>query len=236
MTPACRAAAAGLLRMKVFGCEECTDIVAFRRPPHGGPFYKFPPILGAQGTAPLLFIGINPRRTDTNRDLHEWLAGSPDNFERLAAKNRDEKDEAYIARAGPEPHYHCHAIVVEEVFGHGTLFESKAAVTELFLCASKSAPVTYDRLKSERSPCADRYLSEVMELVQPEVIVSVGSTVKGHLSRYFTKMINVPVVYMKHPAGLNRMSHSEKVLELQPTINAIKEVCKSSSGAVTRRG
>jgi uracil-DNA glycosylase len=75
-----------------------------------------------------------------------------------------------------------------------------------------------------------------MELVQPEVIVSVGSTVKGHLSRYFTKMINVPVVYMKHPAGLNRMSHSEKVLELQPTINAIKEVCKSSSGAVTRRG
>jgi uracil-DNA glycosylase len=221
--------------MKVFGCEECSDIVDFRRPPHGGPFYKFPPIIGAQGRAPLLFIGINPRRTDTNRDLHEWLMRSSENFERLAAKNRDEKDETYIAPAGPEPHYHCHAIVVEGVFGNGTLFESKAAVTELFLCASKSAPMTYDRLKSEKSPCADRYLSKVMELVQPEVIISVGGTVKGHLSQFFTKPINVPVVFMKHPAGLYRMSQSEKVLELQPTINAIKEVCKSSSEAVARR-
>jgi hypothetical protein len=208
--------------MKVFGCEECTDIVHFRRPPHGGPFYKFPPVIGAQGNAPLLFIGINPRRSHTNRCLHDWLVNSPGAFEQLA-KNRDQNAEPYIAPDGPEEHYRCHAIVVEEVFAKGSAFESSAAATELFLCASKGMPVSFDTLKRKPCVCAARYLLDVIKLVQPRVIVSVGDTVNEHLAQHFSNMISVPIVFMQHPKYLYGMSTSEKVRRLQPTINKLRE-------------
>jgi hypothetical protein len=211
------------LRREVFKCEECTGVLDFQRPRQGGPFYKFPPLIGALGHAPLLFIGINPRKSITNQCLHEWLMNSPGAFDQLA-KNRYFDGKPYIAKDGPEPHYHCHAIVVEKVFGRGTSFESVGAVTELFMCASKSAPVPPDTLKSEKSVCAARYLLRVIELVQPDVIVSVGGTVRRHLARHFEKAIRVPVVYMEHPKYLYGTGPIEKVGRLQPTIKEVRRI------------
>lgn len=127
------------IRNEVFKCERCTNVVEFSRPVNRGPFFKFPPIIGAQGEADLLFIGINPRRSDSNLDLHNWLMESPKAFEQLA--NNVQKDKRfYIGGYGDEEHYHCHMIVVEGVFGSNTAFDAKAAVTELLLCASLKVP------------------------------------------------------------------------------------------------
>src|SRR5690606_12962134 len=123
-----------------------------------------------QGKADLLFVGINPRRSDTNLDLHDWLMKSPENFERLA-NNTTARGERYVAINGKEEHYHCHMIVVEGVFGPGTIFETKAAVTELYLCANESGSAL---LKKGRSPCASQYLSRCVKIVQPSVVVAVG--------------------------------------------------------------
>src|SRR5437879_4130633 len=112
---------AELLRNDVFVCEQCAELGPFKRSPHNGRLYKFPPIIGAKGEAGLLFIGINPRRSGTNLELHHWLTESADNFASLAC-NRRAKGEAYIEADGKEEHYQCHMIVIEGLFGAGTKF------------------------------------------------------------------------------------------------------------------
>ena len=237
MTPVCNAAASDLLRKKVFGCEECANIADFRRPPGGGPFYKFPPIIGAQGAAPLLFIGINPRRSGSNQDLHEWLMRSLANFEQLS-RNRDLDGNPYITPFAREGHCHCHATVVEEVFGRGTKFESKAAVTELFLCASETMPPS---LTYAKSGCAQRFLSQVIAITKPKVIIAVGEMVKRHLHQHFDKTTGVPIIPMVHPRNLKRqrfqpdLRYQEMAERLQPTIEAIREVFGRSSDSIVGR-
>ncbi len=206
------------LRAEAFRCQICTGNTDFRTPLQGIPYTKFPPIIGAQGEAQVLFIGINPRRSNTNLKLHEWLMESSDHFDQLA-KNHYFDGRAYIASNGPEPHYHSHMIVIEGVFEKGRLFESVAAVTELFLCASEKAPPTFNK-----SPCADRYLSRVIERVQPKVIIAVGSTVKKHLGQHFQMLTGVPIEQMAHPRNLWGLSYQEKVCRLQPTINKVRKI------------
>jgi hypothetical protein len=180
----------------------------------------------------LLFIGINPRRSNTNLCLHDWLLKSPSAFEQLA-KNRDQNARPYIARDGPEEHYHCHAIVVDELFPTAKSFESAAAATELFLCASYGLPVSFDDLKRKPCFCAARYLLDVINLVKPQAIVSVGSTVKQHLDRHFSSAICVSIVVMEHPKYLYGMTPIEKARRLQPTINKLRE---SLSGYISADG
>src|SRR5688572_8326199 len=53
-------------------------------------------------------------------------------------QNRTRGGRPYIAPDAEQEHYHCHMIVIAGVCGAGTSFESVAAVTELFLCASEN--------------------------------------------------------------------------------------------------
>lgn len=207
-----------VLRDEVHDCVRCTGIPEFERPAADRPFYKFPPTIGSQGPAPLLFIGINPRRTDNNRDLHDQLMSEPAAFSTLAL-NRLQNGRPYIALGARERHYQAHMQVVEEVFGRGVPFESKAAVTELFLCASPGTPAA---LAHSKSPCAERYLGRVLDLVRPKVVIAVGSMVFRHLNSHFEQLVHNRLVRMPHPGNPRLHSGNEMAEHLRATIEAVR--------------
>ncbi|MCX5855727.1 MAG: hypothetical protein NTZ24_14350 [Deltaproteobacteria bacterium] len=78
----------------VFNCRQCLNR-GFRSPRPGAPYFKFSPTIGASGNSPLLFVGINPRISESNRDLHQYLMADFRNFQAIAA-NRD-GDGKYIS-------------------------------------------------------------------------------------------------------------------------------------------
>jgi hypothetical protein len=65
---------------------------------------------------------------------------------------------------------------IRQVYGYPRSFESCAAVTELFLCASKDSM----GLPNIESQCADTFLPDVLQLIQPGVIIAVGSRVMDY--------------------------------------------------------
>ena len=211
---------ANKLRDEVFGCDCCADLGAFTKSPDNGRFYKFPPIIGASGAAELLFIGINPRRSKTNPELHDWLMESPINFAMLA-HNQVPADESYIAIDGKEEHYHCHMMVIEGVFGTGTKLEEVAALTELYLCANEGGSRLLD---AGRSVCAERYLKQVVSIVKPRVVIAVGSGVRRHLINHFGDIVPIPPVAMEHPALLFGKGRETKLRAMQPTIDKVRTV------------
>lgn len=208
------------LRDEVFECEHCAGLNTFTRSPNNSRFYKFPPIIGSSGEADILFIGINPRRSKSNFNLHDWLMASPEAFAKLSA-NQAKDGNPYIALDGREEHYHCHMIVIKGVFGQGTKFEAKAAVTELMLCASTNEPAVLSQMKS---PCAALYLNRVIRTVNPQVVIAVGSGVLRHLQTHFHDAIHVPIVKMEHPRQLNGMDYFRKVEKLEPTIASVRQI------------
>lgn len=208
------------LRDEVYGCELCTEVGAFRRPANERPFFKFPPIIGAQGKVDLLFIGINPRRSPSNFELHDWVMKSRVTFAEIA-QNTQKDGSPYIRADSDEEHYQCHVIVVESLFGVNTAFETKAAVTELMYCASRNEPLLLSRLKS---PCAALYLQRVLQIVKPQVVIAVGSGVWRHLEKHFKQEIAIPVVRMEHPGPLYGMSRAVKARRMQPTIDDVRKV------------
>jgi hypothetical protein len=102
----------------VHACQICPS--GFARSPTGK-FCRFPPLIGAKGRAKLLFVGINPRISESNRWLHERLLNSVGCFRRLAG-NRLEDGEQYISLGAAERHYHSHMLVVHGVFGNECSF------------------------------------------------------------------------------------------------------------------
>jgi hypothetical protein len=130
------------------------------------------------GTAPLLFVGINPRVSNSNRHLHNALMCDPSTFLELAG-NRFH-GQHYIGPQGLEGHYSAHVRIARQLFPDQS-FETIAAVTELFFCASESAK----GLPAQRSPCATKYFERVLALIQPKVVFAVGSQVESYLVRRF---------------------------------------------------
>jgi uracil-DNA glycosylase len=202
----------------VNACQICSS--GFSRSPNGKN-YRFPPLIGATGHASILFVGINPRISESNKVLHERLLNSEESF-RLLARNRLEDGSPYISLKATERHYHSHMLIVEGVFGSGCPFEAKAAVTELFLCASMNAP----SLWQTRSVCAERFLKTSISLVEPKVIVAVGATVRKHLKKHFDQMLAIPLVEMEHPRFHFNLTFSERRKRLRSTIDAIKNLAK----------
>lgn len=189
-------------------CKTCDAKFGFQVSPNGS-YFKFPPFIGAQSKADLLFVGINPRRSASNRPLHDTLMTSEQSFIDLAANRR--KGLPYIHTSSPEPHYHDHLAIIRGVYEQDRPFETCAAVTEVFHCATKDST----DLPDPDSPCADKFLPLVLEIVQPKAVIAVGSRVM----RYFRSRPNarltrlalaVPflgrdfhVVRMPHPGDTN---------------------------------
>lgn len=192
-------------------CELCVtgEQYGFERRPEGRGFYKFPPTIGAAGEASVLFIGINPRISATNRRLHRELAVHESSFQILAGNRVPYNGKAggprYISVRCDERHYRPHAKVIAHAFGEHAAFEDHGAVTELFLCASLDS-----KLLPRDWPCAGRYLSRVITQVKPELVVPVGRTVRDFLSPW-----TVPredgrwqVEIAEHRAWAEPMTHS----------------------------
>lgn len=140
---------------EVRGCDLCKERgLGFDRQDGTGPFFKFPPTIGATGQAWFLFVGINPRKTPDNADLHERIMRHRHEFIKLA-KNHDDQL-AYIAPGCKERHYRRHIAFVQRHCGPDAKFEDHAAVTELYFCATSNARA----LPREESPCADSLFFE----------------------------------------------------------------------------
>lgn len=166
------------LLSRVYGCQACPSRFRFTHTPPGGPYFKFPPTIGAQEKADLLFVGINPR-LNGNVPLFERLMSNREAFDELA-RNMD-RGRAYIRAQGGEPHYEIHMKIVEGIYGTGAKFEDHAAVTELYFCASADA----NWLPEEGSDCADEYFGEVLAQVQPKVIICLGERVLGYMQEQY---------------------------------------------------
>lgn len=171
-----------------FDCDHCADRgFGFQRQLTTGRLYKFPRTIGGQGPVPLLFVGINPRRSASNAKLHELVASDLNAFDELA-RNRA-CGEAYISTNGREKHYRTHARIAKAAFAgtqmEGTLFESVAACTDAFLCATEDAtPEIAEALRNGGGPCVDRHFWKTLNQVQPRVVIAVGKLVFDFLSRY----------------------------------------------------
>jgi uracil-DNA glycosylase len=191
-----------------YTCNICPANCGFTPSPNGT-YFKFPPLIGKTSPADILFVGINPRRTDTNLDLHHHLMTVQPAFEALAFNKLH--DHRYIDTSSNEPHYHDHLTILRGIYNVDRAFDSCAAVTELFLCATKDSKT----LPDPGSPCADKFLPSVLEIVQPKVIIAVGSRVLRYFrnqpgSRVSKVSLIVQflardfhVVKMPHPADTN---------------------------------
>lgn len=173
------------LSRRVFECMACDRRgLPFLRD-SGGRFYRFPPTIGAVGQAAMLFIGINPRVSSSNRDLHEAVSGHWGQFESLR-RNRS-ANRPYIGLNGLERHYKLHAEVARLLFPREA-FDTVAAVTELHYCASSSSR----GLPLETSFCADRYLAAVLSVVRPVVVFAVGVHVERTLRQHSCRSRSCP--------------------------------------------
>lgn len=132
-------------------------------------------MIGSSSAAPLLFIGTNPRISNTNQDLHEEIMQQPDLFHLLAEDVWHGR--SYLRFGEPGRHYDLHLAIAEQAFP-GRPFSSVAAVTELFLCATKDG----GSLPRFGSPCADRYLDQVARHVEPCIVVAVGAPAREYLA------------------------------------------------------
>ena len=211
-----------------YTCNECPRSFGFSDSPNGS-YFKFPPTIGAQGPADILFVGINPRRSRTNFALHDLLMTSEPAFAELSSNRRNGLP--YIHTASCEPHYHDHLAVIRGVYDEPRTFESCACVTELFHCATKDST----GLPDPSSPCADKFFPTVLELTQPKAVIAVGSRVM----RYFrsrpdarpTKLsLAVPfldrdyhVVKMPHP-GDTTLADDERQSQLRRCIANVRSL------------
>ena len=224
-------AEARTFRAEVHACARCEGLnLGFEAPPGGQAFYKFPPTIGAPGRADLLFVGINPSRSSTNQEIHDQLMGDLECFDALAG-NRME-GERYIAAFGRVRHYRLHASLVMEVFGAAAAFEDHAAVTELFLCATKDSNRLSPLLSRGESPCADTFLPRTIRQVQPKALVAVGKVVLAYFRercQVRDEMANVDfgfgrirIVPVPHPA--DRLSNQEFNRRFAEAVATIKSL------------
>ena len=158
------------LLKQAFECRRCQGTDWFASGSHGAD-YRFPPIIGCHSKPKLLFVGLNPRASETNVQLHEAVSGSYQAFRDLS-NNRTPEGDRYIAPAGRERHYRLHTRIARDVFP-GQKFEEVAAVSELHLCASESA----SRLPTD-GPCNTVFLPRVLQSCSPEIVVALGARVR----------------------------------------------------------
>ena len=172
----------------MYACARCdARTFGFELAEPGPGYYKFPATIGATAAAPVLFVGINPRRSESNARLHQDVMRSAEAFKTLAGNRipdaRGRPIRRYIDRHGPERHYDLHVEIVETAFGAGARFEDHAAVTELLLCATASSPP----VDLTTSPCAKAFLARTVDQVRPEVIVAVGAAVDEYFRSRATR-------------------------------------------------
>jgi hypothetical protein len=141
-------------------------------------YAKFPAIIGGLRRVEILFVGINPKITERNRRIYPKLTVDERTFAEFS-RNQFQGG-PYVVLNGQEPHYNLHCRIVGSIFKNSR-FEDRAAVTELFLCATKDAST----FPAGQSRCADTYFETVVRAVEPEVIVMLGRKVRRYMERRY---------------------------------------------------
>lgn len=213
----------------VFACRLCPKSYGFKSRTPDGPYSKFPAIIGKTNKAKLLFVGINPRISNSNRSDHDFWMRDKFNFQSLSANKH--RGKSYIEQ---ELHYRFHVRLVKNIFGPDCNFESVAAVTEIFLCATEDS----SGLPYPGSCCADLYFGDTLRLANPQVIVAVGSRVMAYFkmqspnkdwtwNQTGLKFENrvIPVVDMLHPADRTR-TEDEKNEGLTEIARQVQEIMR----------
>jgi hypothetical protein len=189
--------------------------------------YKFPPTIGAPGKAPILFIGINPRRTD-NLEIHDFAMRSKANFKRLS-RNIDHHHQPYIAPPSfptaweREDHYDRHIEIVDRTFR--LPFGKVAAVTEMFLCATPKGTGLY----TSDSRCAKEYLLRTIQQVQPAFIVTFGARTPLYFSQKIRNLkaniasLKASPIHLPFPSWRWRDTMDEAVTWAVDVINAVRQ-------------
>lgn len=229
-------------RLQNFDCDDCANKgFGFRCQPGTRRLYKFPTTIGAEGGAALLFVGINPRRSESNAELHERVASDLKAFDELS-RNRVFGG-PYIATNGKERHYRTHARIAETAMNGSGLdrvpFERVAACTEVFLCATEDAtPGIAASLRTGESPCADKHFWNTLNRVQPHVVIAVGTLVCDFLSRYCQgspPRLNVAhkpaLLAIPHPS--NRTLSVDECAEVGRICRALMSSAKDGSAALS---
>jgi uracil-DNA glycosylase len=220
--------AGDVLLSNVFKCQACPDGYGFKRPSSGRPYYKFPPTIGAEGRADLLFIGINPR-LDGNLPLYERIGRTLGTFGDLARNL--ERGEPYIHHDAEETHYRLQHGIVQRVYGFESKFEDHAAVTELFYCATMD---TNAGLPESGSDCADEYLGDVLNKVQPKVIICLGERVLKYMQERFeagdarvfrTATGGSLVICVPHPAN-QHLNEAGRDLAIGAAVDVIRSALR----------
>lgn len=172
----------------VFECMYCNSLgIAFAQR-ETGRFYRFPPFIGAsKGSSQILFIGTNPRISDSNETLHQIVSGHFGAFADLS--NNLYQGQSYIGLYGNERHYKWHAKMVNKLFPERK-FEDVAATTEIFFCASNSA----NGLSSE-SPCANKFMARVFSLTRPRLTIAVGKVAESYLHKF--RIVKGPILSIR---------------------------------------
>lgn len=102
-----------VLRQRVFRCEECSESgFGFSRIDADAALSKFPPTIGSSGDAPLLFIGTNPRISNSNRELYTEIMRSPESFDLLAQDVW--RGRSYLRFGEPGHHYDLHIAIARK--------------------------------------------------------------------------------------------------------------------------
>jgi hypothetical protein len=197
------------LLKEVYGCDSCASqkVGSQFTPAPSGSFFKFPPLIGGTGELKLLFVGYNPRRTTTNLAIHDFAMGSFKHF-CVLSDNINHIGHRYIGSPLTAPdheaHYDLHNNIVQRVFAKP--FEDVAAVTEMYLCASKNG----QQLPTWKSPCAKRHLMRTFKTADPDYMVTFGVGVPRFFKR-FARGVRADVLHLPFPSTRNT---------LEPTMSA----------------
>lgn len=175
-----------------YNCAVCPPSkFGFQEHPCVRRLFKFPSAIGSQGAAPMAFVGLNPRISNTNRALYYAITIDPEAYISLAG-NRAPDGQPYVRLQGGERHYHTHAKVVREAVRgtqyDGKSFEEVAVCTELFMCATpprQTAALT-KALKAPSPVCPDLHFWKAIQRAAPKVLVTLGDDVFDYVSTFAT--------------------------------------------------
>jgi hypothetical protein len=173
---------------------------------------KFPPGIGCQSAALMVFVGFNPRVSKTNRALHRELMNDRNAFIRLESNRTGNMP--YIAANGKERHYRTHARIAQEALRgtdyEGQAFEEVALATELFLCATeKTTTPLRQALADGSAECPKRHCWPVLHRARSKVVVALGDDVFEYLRQsailkngvYRLNTANAPaLIVIPHPS------------------------------------
>jgi uracil-DNA glycosylase len=174
----------------------------------------FPPI-GSSAHGQVLFVGTNPRCRIGSDDEHFYLyaLASEENFLKFSENGRYEHDDS-MPSVFDDSHYSLHKRCMGNL---GLELGDDSSVTELFMCGSKDSTV----IQNARAICANEYLIQYLKLIEPRIIVSLGSpAMQWFQSTFFQDLRKIISGSGGNLLGISEMNAKYSEIELTPSLTS----------------